>query len=144
MLRIELDSAQFTRALNELHERTRNLEPALDEIGAHIESEIDLLFRAAQAPDGTPWDPLKHRIGKPLNDTGVLKNSITHNADAHRVEIGTNVEYAITHQKGARKGQYAPRVPWGDIPARPFIPEDSLPADWASAVLDIIGAHLES
>ena len=42
------------------------------------------------------------------------------------IEIGSPVEYAAVHQFGAKKGAFgrtkrgAP-IPWGDIPARPFL-----------------------
>jgi phage gpG-like protein len=61
--------------------------------------------------------------------------------------VGIHVEYAITHQKGATQGQYGvtssgATFPWGDIPVRPFLPEDGLPDDWQEEVLDIIRRHL--
>ncbi len=38
--------------------------------------------------------------------------------------------------------QVVQRSPWGDIPVRPFLPEDGLPDDWQEEVLDIIRRHL--
>lgn len=64
---------------------------------------------------------------KILMDTGVLRNSISvleHTTNS--VAVGTQNKYAATHQFGALRGAFgrtkrgAP-VPWGTIPARPFL-----------------------
>ena len=82
-----------------------------------------------------------------LRDTGLLANSFSAQATADSVEVGTSLVYAATHQFGARMGQYGRYsqvsrwrqfaegdfrkyagtkkgfpIPWGDIPARPFLP----------------------
>ena len=60
--------------------------------------------------------------------------------------MGTNLVYATTHQFGALKGQFgfaafdtragAFEIPWGDIPARPFL---GISADTEGQVVDAIG-----
>lgn len=72
--------------------------------------------------------------------------SITKNASQFEVTIGTNEVYGPTHQFGAAKGEYAPGVPWGDIPARPFLPTEDggLPQSWEQDILTIIRQHLAS
>jgi phage virion morphogenesis protein len=157
MLTIDIDNAEVLKKLEQLSHKMDDMTPVLESIGEHIASEIDLCFTDARDPNGVSWEDLsdvtiaRRRNGsdKPLNDTGRLKNSITSNViDNKTVEIGTNVEYAITHQKGATKGQYgttsrgAP-IPWGNVPARPFIPENGLPNDWEQGVLDQIAGYLE-
>ena len=63
---------------------------------------------------------------RPLVDTGTLSDSITYQVSGSTLEVGTNTVYAATHQYGAKQGAYgrtrrgAP-IPWGDIPARPFL-----------------------
>jgi phage gpG-like protein len=73
-------------------------------------------------------------------------NSLTYRADADSVEVGTNVIYAGTHQFGARQGAFGRTrrggpIPWGDIPARPFLPTDGLPEEQRREVLDLIREH---
>jgi len=155
MINVQLDTSELDQAFNRLSQSTSNLYQPMDEIGDALENNIALLFVDQQSPEGEPWKPLsdvtlqRRRQGagegsaRILQDTGILKNSMTHNADHKSVEVGTAVEYAPTHQFGATKGQYATGVPWGDIPARPFIPEERLPTDWENEVLDIITQHLE-
>ncbi len=153
MIQIDITNPEVLDALNRLNEATSHLQPVLDDIGQHIASEVDLNFSDTKDPYGQPWKPLseatvsrrRNNSNKPLNDTGVLKNSITYHADNQGVVIGTNMEYAITHQLGASKGQYAPGIPWGNIPARPFLPTAAkgLPDDWEDDILDIITSHLQ-
>lgn len=152
MIKFEIDSHQVTEALEKLTNRVDNMRPVFDDIGAMLVSNIDFCFRDSQSPWGEPWDELKQRQGKPLMDSGLLRQSITHRADSHSVEIGTNKDYAPTHQFGAAKGKYgktkrgAP-IPWGNIPARPFLPihDDAvdLPSDWEMAILNAIQGYLE-
>jgi len=87
--------------------------------------------------------------GKTLIDTATLRNSIHVQASRDQVRVGTPVEYAGVMQFGAAAGSFGTRVinipshtrgswkggvpsyvsahkrvvrlPWGDIPARPFI-----------------------
>lgn len=152
MTTITLDSSQVTHALNQLSQRVTNMQPTMVAIGESIASNVDLTFRDAQDPYGNPWAELspvtvakrRNASSKPLNDTGRLKASITKNASQFEVTVGTNTIYAPTHQFGAAKSEYAPGVPWGDVPARPFLPTNGLPPLWEQDILNIIRRHLES
>lgn len=108
-----------------------------------------------------------------LIDTGILRNSINARAGADRVEVGTNLVYAATQQFGAKRGAFGYTlsgthhksdvfdraaaasglsmrgvpIPWGDIPARPFLPirpdgTVDLPRDTLDDMLDILHRHL--
>lgn len=108
---------------------------------------------------------------KILRDTGRLANSINYRADKASVSVGTNIVYAATHQFGAKMGEfgrysqlsrrskYDPGdfryhagskkgfpIPWGDIPARPFLPirggRVDLSADAMDDILDVLRVHL--
>lgn len=64
---------------------------------------------------------------KPLiGESRQLGTQIVPRVVGHTLEIGSPMEYAGVQQFGARRGQFgstrrgAP-IPWGDIPARPFI-----------------------
>lgn len=79
-------------------------------IGRSVVTRVRLCFKLGVDPWGKPWAPLKMRQGQPLRDTGRLANSVTMRADNAGVTIGTNVQYARTHQFGAtitpKKGKY--------------------------------------
>lgn len=72
-----------------------------------------------------------------LQDTGRLRNSIIDSkGDADgiwsvspgSIEFGSNLIYAATHQFGRKNKPNTPGY-WGDIPARPYLPEESELAD---------------
>lgn len=112
---------------------TAQMNDLLDMIGMTLAENARLRFVDGAGPDGSPWDPLssttiaRRRQGSsvPLRDTGRLMNSITHNVSNGSLSVGTNVVYGPTHQFGAKKGAYGKSrrgpIPWGDIPARPFL-----------------------
>ena len=89
-----------------------------------------------------------HPILRRQGLAGGLAGSISYQAEDDRVRIGTNKVYAAVHQFGARKGHFGTKsvrvrehvrqmpggrqarvrahnrrqpLPWGDIPARPFL-----------------------
>lgn len=129
-----------TKQVNELVDKAvalRATGPLMHRIGQIMVDDTRLNFRASKGPDGTPWAPLKHRKGKPLNDTRRLRNSIDYevSANGEEVYIGTNVVYAPVHQFGHTVKPKTPggklKIPTGNgefafvdsvvIPARPFI-----------------------
>lgn len=71
----------------------------------------------------------RRKAGKILHQTGHLRRSISTQVSNDDIIIGTNVVYAPTHQFGAKRGQFGKTsrggsIPWGKIPARPFLPID--------------------
>ena len=64
--------------------------------------------------------------GKTLQVTRNLVTSIKPRYTRTSVIVGTVVPYAPTHQHGAKQGQYGKTkrggpIPWGNVPARPFV-----------------------
>lgn len=103
---------------------------------------------------------------KPLTLSGVLRGALVKQADQDSLRIGTPLIYGATHQFGAAKGSFGTvaahinaytrrtrsgktatvrahtrqmRVPWGDIPARPFL---GLSAEDRSDLLDAMNDYL--
>lgn len=157
MIEIQVDTRAIDQALRRLESHVEDTSPAMRAIGEHIASQIDLSFRDAKDPYGNPWKELsavtvakrRRESSKPLNDTGHLKASITSNPGHNEVTIGTNEKYGRTHQFGATQGQYGRSrrngpIPWGNIPARPFMPTESggMPLDWEQDILDIIRDYI--
>ncbi len=131
---IEVEKQQVQKAIDNMVDLRRTL-PLMQRIGGAMVTDSQMNFRRSSGPDGAPWAPLKHRVGKPLRDTGRLRNSITFDANNESVAIGTNLIYAPTHQFGAvikpkkaggllkfsgkdKRFIYAKMV---TIPARPFL-----------------------
>lgn len=79
-----------------------------------------------------------------IGETGALSSQIAKVVGDDYVEVGSTMEYANVHQLGAAKGAFgrtrrgAP-IPWGDIPARPFI---GLSSDDEVEVIAILREHL--
>lgn len=108
---------------------------------------VDEGFAEGTAPDGKPWAPLISRDGQPLRDTRRLQSSFTYSTTPSRFELGTNVEYAATHQFGAEiRPKTAKRLRFsvrGEtrfarkvvIPARPMLPSSVAPnSRWGVAL----------
>jgi len=129
---------------------------AMETIGQDLASLVRLGFRLSQDPYGDAWEQLSFRKGKPLEDTGHLRQSFHADTDRNRVTVGTNVPYAAVHQYGAvimpvnaktlawQVGQawhFAKRV---EIPARPMLPNESegLPESWSESITDILLEHV--
>ncbi len=111
-------------------------------------------FDSQKDPDGRPWAPLKpstlarkrRNRDKRLTERGHLRGQLNYGAGAGPdfVEVGSSLIYAATHQFGAGKGRFGSNsrgqpIPWGDIPARPFL---GVSDDDRETILEIVNDHL--
>lgn len=90
--------------INTLIDKTlkfENTKGLMERTGRVTHTETIMNFRRSVAPDGTAWAAIKHRKGKPLVDTGRLRNSIIVESSDTEAVIGTNLIYAPVHQFGA-------------------------------------------
>lgn len=166
-LTAQIDASEVINSFDKLAWLIEHKASVLDAIGHAIAEQVRLGFRDGRSPRGESWEPLTHvtlsrrkngGVGaKPLMDTGRLRDSIGHAVQGDTVEIGTNVEYAALHQFGAAQGafglgNYKKRngsfpIPWGNVPARPFLPiqngQTVLPDAWAQKASAIIANHLK-
>lgn len=86
-------------------------------------------FKASRTKKGRRSAAGKKRIAnkKPLiGETRSLSTTITYQVRAGTLSVGSPMEYASTHQFGARRGQFGRSrrggpIPWGNVPARPFL-----------------------
>jgi len=156
MIEVEMDSAEARQLLNELKTRLGDLGPVLEAVGQITQSGTQQRFVDQRGPDGQAWAPLsavtlarRRKAGRGaqiLRDTGRLMNSISYRVGGESVSVFTNVIYAGTHQYGARKGAYgrtrrgAP-IPWGHIPARPFLGYSS---EDNEAVIEVLQGYLQA
>jgi len=141
---VEIHSEELRRHLEKVADRIGN-KALLAAAGSIVRESVRTNFAAGGRP--TKWKAIKARDGQPLRDTGRLQNSITSQVSGDAVYVGTNVKYAAVHQFGAKKGSFGTvvarvrehqrtrggktytvrphtrkqRLPWGDIPARPFL-----------------------
>jgi len=158
-IEITHNSDEVLEALNRLVHRVDNPTPAMQRIAGVLEEATESAFATESDPaTGVAWDPLSEvtltlrpyrQGGALLQDSGRLRGSISTDYGQDFAQIGTNVPYATTHQFGAQKGEFGRfslvstrqviSIPWGDIPARPFLgigPEDE------RDILQIAAEHL--
>ena len=152
MIRIEVKSEKVEKALKRLAREAADFTPALREIGEMLVAGTKQRFETKRAPDGEPWAPLSPvTVARKGNDdilvgeTNNLSDQIAYAISGHVLEVGSTMPYAATHQFGAKKGEYgktkrgAP-IPWGDIPARPFL---GLSSEDEADIAAIIAEHIE-
>ena len=133
-----------TKSILRQLQKLKNLDPALEEIGASVLTETQQRFEDQEDPEGRAWvalsdTTLETRKGAPpaiLRDQGNLYDSLTYKVLPGRsVSVGTNKRYARIHQLGGKAGR-GKKV---TIPARPFL---GLSERGAVEVLQIVTDHL--
>ncbi|MDO9639682.1 MAG: phage virion morphogenesis protein [Pseudotabrizicola sp.] len=117
-----------------------DMTPVMNDLGELLTTSTKDRFPTGTAPDGTKWAPKSqttlNRYGakksnrvdsRPLfGPSGLLSRLIFHEASATEVSWGSNLIYSAVMQFGAAKGAFGTMsngasIPWGNIPARPFI-----------------------
>lgn len=138
-LTIDYDDRELLAGLGRLQVLMADLTPVMQDLGEFLTGSTKDRFSAGTAPDGTPWAPKSpvtleayRRRGdrtdpRPLfGPSGALSSTIFARPGPLSVEWGSAQIYAGVMQEGAAQGTFgrtargAP-IPWGDIPARPFL-----------------------
>ena len=136
--RIDVNDGQVLAAFAKLRERGLDSSPVLKSLGEYLLREHEKRFVAQTDPDGRPWAPLSpsYKARKRRNQDKVLSldgflRRLNYQVEDNGLSIGTNRVYGAIHQFGARKGQFGRgsfksrkgtfNIPWGDIPARPYL-----------------------
>lgn len=149
MLDVTLDLSQVGIALEELSRRFGNLTTPFNDIAEYLHQSTDDRFRQKVAPDGSPWAPLsavtlarKKGTGI-LREKGTLQDTLRHQVTSTELAFGTDRPYGAVHQFGQKKGASGSSkgrpIPWGDIPARPYL---GLSSDDETEVVLIIHDYL--
>ena len=131
MFTIELKDDELDAALARIQAGTADMSELTNEIGEFLaESHQQRIERSLGAPDGTAWalnSPFtKTRDPRPLIDTGEMARGINHQYGPDFVEVIATGKQVRTMHYGAAKGAFGQTakgrpLPWGDIPARPFM-----------------------
>lgn len=146
------NAAEVKAAFESLQAKLADLTPVFQDIGEAMLNVTRERFNSQTAPDGSTWAPLspayqavkKQNVDKILTLHGRLRGTLDYQADKDQVRIGTPLIYGATHQFGAAKGafgrtRFGVPIPWGTIPARPFL---GLSSDDEQELLDILNDHL--
>ncbi|ABG30070.1 phage virion morphogenesis protein [Roseobacter denitrificans] len=142
MIEIQIDQDEIREALLDLGEKLNDMTPVFQNIGEALLASTEDRFREGVSPDGVPWAPKSQTTidaytakgfavdFRPLWGTNpkgtALRDSLFFQAGPDYAEIATGQAYSAAMQFGAQKGEFtksgsASSVPWGDIPARPFL-----------------------
>lgn len=142
MITEKFNAADALAGLARLERGLGNPQQLMQDIGELMVERTKSRFKEGVAPDGTAWAPnspvtLKRKSPetRPLfGQTGSLNSDIFYEADATQVSWGSNLIYAAVQHFGAEKGAFGSyegkgfgdttptiSIPWGDIPARPFL-----------------------
>ena len=127
-MQVDIDTGELdemARDFKAMAARAADLTPVTKPAAERLRSVITLSFTRSQSPNGEAWRPLaestierrRKRSGKPLIDTGLLRQSIATRGEAKAVVFGvagSAASYAPFHQFGTRK-----------IPRRAFLPTDA-------------------
>lgn len=161
MIEIEIQDDEVQAMLNRLLQKTDDLSDPMSSIANILFNAAEEAFLDEASPFGDPWaelSPVTVAIrtemgkwpGKKLHLDNALVPSVAPQSGKDYAEVVVGAKHGATHQFGARKGQYgttkrgAP-IPWGDIPARPFLPinkQNELPDHLSEQIIDVLKNYL--
>lgn len=145
-IKAQLDTRPLTEGLARLQAAVTDFRPVMRDIAGVLADSVEENFAREGRPVWAPLSPVTvakrggdaHPI---LQQSGQLAASIVTEHDSTSATVGTNKIYARVMQEGARKGEFGKyslllkdgkqkdtfkrspvvSMPWGDIPARPFL-----------------------
>ncbi|MGJ8523021.1 hypothetical protein R84981_001714 [Carnimonas sp. R-84981] len=149
-IHVDLNEQQLAETVGQLEQRLADLSTPLRDIGEMLLLSTDDRFRSQVSPDGRPWAPLspttlaRKKGGRILRERGFLQDTIRYQVNNNELAIGTDRVYGAVHQFGQKKGasgrnKRGSPIPWGDIPARPFL---GLSNDDRDEIVEIIRDYL--
>lgn len=146
MIVIEFNDDAVSAALSRLSAGLSDLTDPMNDIGAALVRSTRDRIAAGVTPEGVPFAPrsqatLDHYAatgrtpkGGPLVMEDDLRTHIYHEYGPDYALVGSNAVQAAVMQFGARQGEFGAHIgkdklgrdhfhhiPWGDIPARPFL-----------------------
>lgn len=157
MIRIEFNVRPVLNRLARAKAALDDLSPVFEDIAEYEGKATRDRFPAGVGPDGRRWRAkspttlagyLRRGDGaRPhplIGPSGRLGREIRQVATRDYAEIGSNLIQAAVMQFGAKRGAFGTSkagrpLPWGDIPARPFL---GISADDERTILQIVDNHL--
>lgn len=148
---IEFESEKIVQMLTQIEQAGLNLAPVFKNIGEILLNSTRERFQTGLTPLGESWAVNsqttldRKREARPLiGETKSLSTQFHYEAQPDNLFFGSLMEYAATQHFGAKKGQYGTTkfgvsIPWGDIPARPFL---GLSAEDEVDILELLSDYL--
>lgn len=105
---IQVDDAQVQAWFDRLLARGQNLAPLMADFGEMLLESTQQRFLDGAGPDGIAWAPVK-RGGRPLFDTGTMRDQIAPVSGADFVELRATARQAAFHQFGTKAYTIRPK-----------------------------------
>jgi phage gpG-like protein len=147
MFSVELETSAATKTLDDLASLMADLSPVMEGIGEMLTASTRDRLVQGVSPDGTPFAPRSPATldayerspdgygPVPLWRSGHMRSETLHASyGPNWIRFGSSAEYSGVVQFGAGQGAFGAiftkdkrgrdhshLIPWGDIPARPFI-----------------------
>jgi len=146
MYTLKFNEDGFELRMKQLETQLSDLSPVMQDLGELLVQSTQDRMLQGQQPDGKPFAPRSQttlaryaahgfRFGpQPLNKSGEMRQQLHYQASSAGVSWGSNAIQAAVMQFGAQKGAFgtyegkgfgdttpAISLPWGNIPARPFL-----------------------
>ncbi len=103
MIEVRIDNiSEVQNQLKRLEDGVENRSMLMRKLSETMHTAVKLNFKDAGRPK---WLGLKYRAGKPLTDTGRLKDSFSTMYDNDTALVGTNMVYAAIHNFGGMAGR---------------------------------------
>jgi len=160
MYTLEFNDDETLRALDRLSDGLGDLSIMMQDVAEFLVTSTKDRFGEGTAPDGTPWAPKSQTTldayaarhdrvdARPLfGPSGMLSQRIFAETTADSVRWGSPMIYAAVMQFGAEQGEFGAfmgidkrgrrhfhTIPWGDIPARPFLGLSETDRDGITAI----------
>lgn len=109
----------------------------LTAIGLGWDAYVQEQFYTGTDPYGNSWLPSirsQAENGVPLTDIGNLRDSFSPNVTNNQLIYGSGLDYAAIHHFGGNAGKGGK----SKIDARPILPGDGWPTDWAEEAADMV------
>ncbi|WP_322895185.1 MULTISPECIES: phage virion morphogenesis protein [unclassified Yoonia] len=170
MIIMELNTEELEVVMFRLGGALEDKTEVMEGIGEFLrQATIDRILAGTQ-PDGQPFAPRSQTTidiyaaqgqtyGQPLNRKGDMRDGIDYEASKDSVVFGSSAIQAAVMQFGAEQGSFGAQtgrtrpsekrpksqdyfttLPWGDIPARPFI---GLSESDEVSIIELISEYLE-
>ncbi|MES2435066.1 MAG: phage virion morphogenesis protein [Pseudomonadota bacterium] len=145
MFTVEINDTEVLAALDRATSVLTDATAMMNAIGDFLHGQVEDRFQTQAGPDGTAWAPRsavtlksyerrKLKFGGILHLSGQLSGNIFHDYDAESVRVGSPEPWAAVQQFGAAQGAFGAfmgkdklgrdhfhHLPWGNIPARPYL-----------------------
>lgn len=103
MIEVRIDNiSEIQNQLKRLEDGVENRYMLMRRLSETMHTAVKLNFKEGGRPK---WLGLKYRAGKPLTDTGRLKDSFSTMYDNDTALVGTNIIYAAIHNFGGQAGR---------------------------------------